>query len=238
MARKPPRWYFSLRSPYSWFAYRDLIDRYPDVADAIEWIPFWEPDEQTQALLAKEDVQLPIVDMSRAKNFYILQDARRLAEARGLTVTWPVDRAPNWEIAHLGYLVAADAGLGREYVALAYRARWQQGRDITDRAVIAELADELGLDPALVAGAADDPELRRRGTEALIRSYKDGLFGVPFFIHGHDKYFGADRLRAYVAKVRGQEPGPDVELTWLDEAGLVPEPIPAGGDAGHAGGCG
>ncbi|WP_432074144.1 2-hydroxychromene-2-carboxylate isomerase [Streptomyces wuyuanensis] len=238
MARKPPRWYFSLRSPYSWFAYLDLMGRYPDVADAIEWIPFWEPDEQTQALLEKEGVRLPIVEMSRAKNFYILQDARRLAEARGLTVTWPVDRAPNWEIAHLGYLVAEDAGLGREYVALAYRARWQQSRDITDRTVIAEIAAELGLDAASVAGAPDDPELRRRGTEALIRSYKDGLFGVPFFIHGHDKYFGADRLRAYVAKVRGQEPGPDTELTWLDEAGLVPEPIPAGGDAGHAGGCG
>lgn len=238
MARKPPRWYFSLRSPYSWFAYRDLMDRYPDVADAIEWIPFWEPDEQTQALLDAEGVRLPIVEMSRAKNFYILQDARRLAEARQLTVTWPVDRAPNWEIAHLGYLVAEDAGLGREYVELAYRARWQQSRDITDRTVIAELATELGLDAALVAGAADDPELRRRGAEALIRSYKDGLFGVPFFIHGHDKYFGTDRLRAYVAKVRGEQPGPDAELTWLDEAGLVPEPIPAGGDAGHAGGCG
>ena len=238
MARKPPRWYFSLRSPYSWFAYHDLTERYPDVADAVEWIPFWEPDAGTQALLDEGGVRLPIVDMSRAKNFYILQDARRLASARGLAVTWPVDRDPNWEIAHLGYLVAEDAGLGREYVASAYRARWQESRDITDRAVIAELAAGLGLDPAAVSGASDDPELRRRGAEVLTRSYKDGLFGVPFFVHGHDKFFGADRLRAYVAKVRGEEPGPDTELTWLDEAGLLPDPIPAGGDAGHAGGCG
>ncbi|MCZ1002166.1 DsbA family protein [Streptomyces mirabilis] len=238
MARKPPRWYFSLRSPYSWFAYHDLLSRYPDVADTIEWIPFWEPDDQTQELLDADGVRLSIVEMSRAKNFYILQDTRRLAEARGLAVTWPVDRDPNWEVAHLGYLVAEEAGLGREYVALAYRARWQQSRDITDRATIAELAVELGLDPGPLADASDDPAVRRRGADTLIRSHKDGLFGVPFFIHGHDKYFGVDRLRAYVAKARGQEPGEEVELGWLDEAGPLPETIRAGGDAGHAGGCG
>lgn len=232
MAKKPPRWYFSLRSPYSWFAYRDLLDRYPDVADAIEWIPFWEPDDRTAKLLAADGVELPIVDMSRAKNFYILQDTRRLARARGLAVTWPVDRDPNWEIAHLGYLVADSAGRGREYVALAYRARWEQSRDITDRATIAELAVELGLDAGRVSNASDDEAIRRRGAEVLTRSYRDGLFGVPFFIHGHDKYWGLDRLRAYAAKVRGEEPGEDVELGWLDE------PVTAGMDAGHAGGCG
>ena len=26
-----PRWYFSLRSPYSWLAYRELLDRRPEV---------------------------------------------------------------------------------------------------------------------------------------------------------------------------------------------------------------
>lgn len=233
MAKKPPRWYFSLRSPYSWFAYRDLTERYPDVLDQIEWIPFWEPDAQTTALLAADGVELPIVDMSRAKNFYILQDTRRLAQARGLTVTWPVDRDPNWEISHLGYLVAEAAGLGREYAALAYRARWQERRDITDRTTIAELATELGLDPDTVSNASDDPAIRKQGAETLTRSYKDGLFGVPFFIHGHDKYWGLDRVRAYAAKVRGEEPGEDVELGWLDQ-----EPVPAGMDAGHAGGCG
>ncbi|MFF0149228.1 2-hydroxychromene-2-carboxylate isomerase [Amycolatopsis sulphurea] len=237
MAAKPPRWYFSLRSPYSWLAHHDLLAHHPDVADRVEWIPFWEPDERTQAILDEDGVQLPIVDMSRAKNFYILQDARRLAEARGLSVTWPVDRDPNWEIAHLGYLVAEAAGRGREYVALVYRARWQESRDITDRATIAEIATELGLDAARVAGAADDPEIRRHGADTLIRSYKDGLFGVPFFLHGRDKYFGVDRLRAWVAKVRGETPEAGVELDWLAGADRS-EPVRAGADIGPAGGCG
>ena len=236
--KKPPRWYFSLRSPYSWFAYRDLVERYPDVAEQIEWIPFWEPDELTQRALTDLGVELPIVPMSRAKNFYILQDTRRLARARGLTMTWPVDREPNWEVSHLGYLVAEAAGRGRDYIALVYRDRWERGRDISDRNVIAEVAAELGLDTDRVANASDDEEVRAQGVQTLVRSYKDGLFGVPFFIRGNEKYFGVDRLRADVAASRGEEAPEGRDLSWLDDLLELPELVRPGADGGHAGGCG
>jgi 2-hydroxychromene-2-carboxylate isomerase len=230
------RWYFSLRSPYSWFAYRELVERHPEVADTIEWIPFWEPDELIQKLLAERKVELPIVPMSRAKNFYILQDTRRLAVARGLTMTWPADRNPHWEPAHLGYLVAAAAGRGRDFVDAVYRARWEQGRDITERATIGEIAAELGLGERAVADAADDPAVREEGVECLARSYRDGLFGVPFFVRGRDKYFGLDRLRAFVAAGQG-EPAPEA-ATWLDDAIDIRSDDRPGGDGIHAGGCG
>jgi 2-hydroxychromene-2-carboxylate isomerase len=242
MARTParPRWYFSLRSPYSYFAHAELTGRYPDVADALEWIPFWEPDPATLRLLDERRVTLAGVPMSRAKNLYVLQDARRLARARGLPLAWPVDRDPCWEVAHLGYLVADDAGLGRAYVAAVYRARWERGEDISDRAVVAAVAKELGL-PGSLADAADDPRLRERGVACLERSYRDGLFGVPFFAVGHDRYFGVDRLRWVVAQVRGGPPPGGPDLAWLDGLVEVPEPpelTRPGGDAGHAGGCG
>lgn len=236
--KQPPRWYFSLRSPYSWFAYRDLRDNYPDVLDMIEWIPFWEPDETTQRMLDENGVDLPIVPMSRAKNFYILQDARRLAALRGLSMSWPIDSAPHWEIAHLGYIVASDAGLGREFVDLAYTARWQANLDISLRTTVAGIAQQLGLDPSAVANASDDPDVRARGVDCLTRSYKDGLFGVPFFIEGRDRYFGVDRLKAFVSAVRGQPVVPGETTTWFDDMIELPELVSAGGDAGHAGGCG
>ncbi|KUJ65271.1 isomerase [Streptomyces albus subsp. albus] len=236
--KKQPRWYFSLRSPYSYFAYRDLTERYPDVADAIEWIPFWEPDEVTQKLLDADQVELPIVPMSRAKNFYILQDLRRLSKLRGFEMTVPVDREPNWEVSHLGYLVAADAGKGRDYIDAVYRARWIEGRDITERKTIAEVAEALGLDADAVSNASDDDEIRARGAAALTRSYKDGLFGVPFFVHGFNKFFGVDRLKPYVAAVRGEEPvDGDIDQSWLGEFIELPELVTPGGDGGIAGGC-
>ena len=237
-SRRRPRWYFSLRSPYSWFAYRDLMSQHPEVLDAIDWLPFWEPDEETTRLLADEGVTLPIVAMSRAKNFYILQDTRRLATERGLTnITWPIDRNPCWEVAHLAWIAAEDEGRGKDFVAAAYQARWQDGKNISEPEVIGDIAKELGLDVELLSTAAQNPELRKRGAALLAESAHDGLFGVPFFIHGRDKFWGVDRIAPFVRAVLG---------TGADQTPDVPAPdparhadmLPAGGDQGHAGGCG
>lgn len=236
MAKKPPRWYFSLRSPYSWFAYRDLMKHHPDVLDAVQWIPFWEPDARSEEMLAQIGVTLPLVPMAREKNFYILQDARRLAQDRGLDVTWPIDREPVWEVSHLAYLVAEDAGRGREFVDRVYQARWQESKNISDPAVIGKIADDLGLDADRAAGAVDDADLRARGVEILAASAKDSLFGVPFFIHGHDKFWGVDRVEAFVAAMRGVPRG-SVGPSEAELAAL-PEMTEAQVDAGHAGGCG
>ncbi|TDD44129.1 2-hydroxychromene-2-carboxylate isomerase [Saccharopolyspora elongata] len=226
-----PRCYFSLRSPYSWLAYRDLVDRHPEVAAAVEWRPFWEPDARSERMLAEAGGSFPYVAMSRAKSLYILQDVRRLTRERGLEPTWPVDRDPVWEVPHLAYFVALDEGLGREFVDRAYRARWQEGRDICDRATMAELAAELGLPPDHVSNAVDDEELRRRGTAALLDIDEDGVFGVPFFVDRFNKFWGVDRLPDFVRSVAGTAAAPvPVAAAELDP-GL-------GGDQGHAGGCG
>ncbi|MEU0744560.1 DsbA family protein [Streptomyces sp. NPDC006134] len=236
-AAKVPRYYFSLRSPYSWLAHRELLDRYPDVAAAVEWRPFFEPDATSERLLTEAGGSFPYTPMSRAKHLYVLQDVRRLVKERGLSMTWPVDRAPVWEVPHLAYLVARDAGpgYGARFVAAAYRTRWEEGRDICDPAVVAGIGAELGLDPEALAGAAGDPELRRRGVLALRDVCDDGVFGVPFFAHGRSRYWGLDRLAGFAAHLRAAEP----------PARTLPGPVPvAVGDGaratddGHAGGCG
>jgi 2-hydroxychromene-2-carboxylate isomerase len=234
MAKKPPRWYFSFRSPYSWLAYRDLVDRYPDVAMTVQWRPFWEPDELSQQLLMAGGGQFPYVPMSKEKHRYILQDVRRLVAERGLSFSWPVDREPHWEIAHLAYLAAEREGRGREFIAAVYRARWEQGRDISERSTMAELGAELGLDPELLANASDDPEVRDLGVAALQAVYRDGVFGVPFFVHGYDKFWGLDRLGGFVSSLYGGLSPVDIETDAL----LRASELVSAGDGGHAGGCG
>ncbi len=229
--KRVPKFYFSLRSPYSWLAYRELLDGYRDVAEQVEWVPFFEPDDRSTEMLTAFGDQFPYTPMSRAKHLYILQDVRRLAAARGLTVAWPVDKDPVWEVPHLGYLVARDGGMGPEFVAAAYRARWEQGRDICDPSVVAEIASSIGADPGAVAAAADDQELRERGVRILRDVCRDGVFGVPFFVHGFNRFWGLDRLEGFAAHLRAGRP-PATE----------PAEVAVGGgrtsDGGHAGGCG
>ncbi|WP_326640864.1 DsbA family protein [Streptosporangium sp. NBC_01755] len=230
---KPKRlkWYFSLRSPYSWIAYRDLLAHHPDVLAAVEWLPMWEPGEECSRLVAEQGIELPYTVMSKAKHLYILQDVRRLARARGLTMTWPVDKDPEWDVAHLGYLAALDEGKGEEFVAATYRARWENGLNISDPDVVAAVAKEIGLDPVRIAGAHEDPLMQARSVAYLKNIEKDGVFGVPMFMNGRDKFWGADRVLDFVASVRG---------TWAPQPEPIETVVPpaAAGDAGHAGGCG
>lgn len=234
--RKKPgaRFYFSFRSPYSWLGYRDLIDRYPGVAATLDWRPFWEPDELSIRMLTEAGGRFPYVDHSKAKARYVLQDARRLARQRGLSIVWPVDRNPCWERPHLAYIAAERLGAGEVFIANMYRARWEQGRDITDPAVLSAIAEELGLPTATIAEAANDPDLRTAGCEALLKVDADGVFGVPFFISGHEKFWGVDRLPWFIDTVlASRQPSPDApdQLSGATLAGLA-------ADQGHAGGCG
>ncbi|MFJ9691452.1 DsbA family protein [Kitasatospora sp. NPDC101183] len=183
-------------------AYQDLTTRYPDVAEAIDWLPFWEPDDDHHDHLEAAGVQLPYVPMSREKYLYVLQDVRRLARERELRMVWPVDRAPNWEVSHLAYLVARDRGLGRQFIDETYRARWEEGLDISSPEVIARIGAAIGLDPEVLGGAWQDPQVRAQGLEALNAPYRDGVFGVPYFIDGYQRFWGIDRLPGFVSTVR------------------------------------
>lgn len=226
-----PRFYFNLRSPYSWLAVHELSQRYPDVADRVEWRPFWEPDTGSARLLDEAGGAFIYTPMSREKHLYILQDVRRLATQRALPVTWPIDREPRWEHAHLPYFLAEAAGVGRDYVRAVSQARWEQGQDICDPEVITTIGHRLGLAAPAVRGAADDPALRERGRQALLALHRDGVFGVPFFIVGRDKYWGLDRLPAFAAAMRQHTApaAPPAEIPTVSAASF---------DDGHAGGCG
>ncbi|WP_216207111.1 2-hydroxychromene-2-carboxylate isomerase [Amycolatopsis aidingensis] len=229
-----PRMYFSLRSPYSWLALHDLHTRHADLLDVLEWRPAWDPDPESEALLIRAGGRYLYTPMSREKHLYALRDVRRLASARGLRVVWPVDRSPRWEVSHLAYLVAEGAGRGEGFATAVCRARWEEGRDISDPAVVAEIGETLGLDGARLAGAAEDPALVEAGTDSLMAMYRDGVFGVPFFVHGGEQFWGIDRLEMFVEHVRSL----GVAGVQRNADAVGAEVAMAAGDDGHAGGCG
>jgi 2-hydroxychromene-2-carboxylate isomerase len=203
-AKRPPRFYFSFRSPYSWVAARLLRDEYGVGPDEVEYIPTWEPDGETHALLEARGGRVIYSTMSREKHFYILQDIKRLTTRLGYRMKWPVDREPRWELPNLAYLAARREGKEREFFWAVYHARWEEGEDICSVETIKRLAAEAGFDPEVAAAAPGDAELRAQGAEALFRCYRDGVFGVPFFIKGFEKFWGVDRVELFVAALRAQ----------------------------------
>jgi 2-hydroxychromene-2-carboxylate isomerase len=184
-------------------------------------------------MLAELGGRFPYSEMSRAKHLYVLQDVRRIAEQQGVAMRWPVDRAPVWEVPHLAYLIAQREDRGARYLEMVYRSRWEHGRDICDRATIRAIGQEIGLDGDELAAASDDPVLRRRGAQILLRGCRDGVFGVPFFVNGYRRFWGLDRLGLFVSQLGAGEPETSLPEPVLAEFGPA-----RGSDDGHAGGCG
>ncbi|PVE09005.1 2-hydroxychromene-2-carboxylate isomerase [Streptomyces scopuliridis] len=237
--KRPPRLYFNLRSPFSWMGLRQLEERFPQAPDVIEYYPYWDPDEKTVAALEERDSGFHYTQMSKAKHLYILQDTKRLSARFGYTMAWPIDIDPWWERPHLAWLKARHLGREREFYTAVTAARWERGENICDAEVLRRVAESAGFDGDEMLAAADDPELRAEGVDALAAAYDDDVFGIPYFKVGRHRFWGLDRVDAFLDELI-----PALEKA-AESAPATPQEVPAdllnrvgAYDSDSAGGCG
>lgn len=91
-------------------------------------------------------------------------------------------------------LVARDAGRFREYHHPAYRARWAEGRDLSDPEVVRALLAGAGLDADEALARAESPELEARLEQDTRDAIERGVFGVPTLLVGDRLFWGNDRF--------------------------------------------
>ena len=127
-----------------------------------------------------------------AKAPYLAIDCARWARRLGVPFAWP----PKFPVPTVLPLRAAFAAerLGKlvPYTHAMFRAYFAEGRDISDAAVVADVATRAGLDgAALVTEAPNFKEaLKDQTQEAVDR----GSFGAPTFFVGREMFIGNDRL--------------------------------------------
>jgi 2-hydroxychromene-2-carboxylate isomerase len=196
--KRRPRLYFSFRSPYSWLAVRRLREVVPDLSATFECFPYWDPDERTSAALAARGGEFHYVQMSRAKHLYMLLDTKRIAQRHDITMAWPVDRDPWWELPHLAWLRARREGREWQLYDAVTGARWGRGENICEPDVLSAAARTAGLDPAAALGAPDDPDIRDEAAGCLYQAYLDDIFGIPYLKWGRHRFWGLDRVDAFL----------------------------------------
>lgn len=199
--RKPPRLYFSFRSPRSWLALRQLEERWPEAPRIVSYIPHWVPGTALRGALDERNSGFLETPISRAKHEYLLADTSRLVHRFGYRMVWPMDMEVDWEVPHLAWLYARRCDRAWEFYQAAVRARWERGENISDSAVVARIAREAQIDPDAAIAAVNDPTIRAEAVDALARAYDEDIFAVPYFIAGRHRCWGLERLDEFLAAV-------------------------------------
>ncbi len=186
-------WY-EFASTYSYPAAM-RIERLALAADvAVEWRPFL-----LGPIFQQQGWRDSPFNLYPAKGRYMWRDLERLCAAEHLPLRRPSVFPRNGLLAARVALIARDEGWCEDFSRAAYHANFAADREIADAAVIGEIIQSLGREPALVlehAGASANKERLRAETEdAMAR----GIFGAPSFTVGDELFWGNDRLEQAIA---------------------------------------
>ena len=182
-------YFFATISPFTYLAGNRLEEIAARHGATIRYVPINAP-----ALFPRTGGQV-LAERHDSRKTYRLQELRRWSARLGLKLDmappfFPANPAPS------SYAVIAAARIGggdlAGLVQAFPRGVWAEGRNIADEAVVQEIVARHGFDPKAVDrgmfSAADDYAANLE--EAVAR----GVFGVPFYVVGDQRFWGQDRL--------------------------------------------
>lgn len=131
----------------------------------------------------------------KGKNDYFMKDMTRFQQRHGLTEFRINPHFPFLTITPLRMLLAAQRdGRGDALIELLLPAAWEDGKDLSDRQVLADILAGSDFDGDALLAATEEPEIKQRLIDNTEGAVARGVFGIPSFFVGDEMYFGKDRL--------------------------------------------
>jgi 2-hydroxychromene-2-carboxylate isomerase len=171
-------WVFDVISPFAYLGFRDL-ERLPAHVE-LRFVPV------LLAPMLNHFGQVGPAEIPSKRTFtyrFVLWRAQR----SGVPMRFPPAHPFN-PLAGLRLIVAA--GSDRRAAGTVLDAVFRDGRDLTDAAVIADLARTLGV--AEPERAIADPAVKQRLRENTDWAIARGVFGVPTLVIGEELFWGHD----------------------------------------------
>ena len=182
-------YFFATISPFTYLAGNRLEEIAARHGATIRYVPINAP-----ALFPRTGGQV-LAERHDSRKTYRLQELRRWSARLGLKLDmappfFPANPAPS------SYAVIAAARIGggdlAGLVQAFPRAVWAEGRNIADEDVVSEIVARHGFDPKAIDRGMFSAADAYAGNleEAVVR----GVFGVPFYLVGDERFWGQDRL--------------------------------------------
>ena len=196
--------FYDLTSPWTYLAFTGVQPLAAQYGVEIEWRPHLVGgvfNTVNQELYAKREAAFS----NQRITGYTLKDLADWARLRGIEISWPGFHPVSAVKCMRGCFVAEEAEVLLPYSKAVFEAYWGRTEDVSDEAVLAAIAQSVGMegDGFLAAIARQDVKDRlRANTDELIER---GGFGSPtIFIDGDDMYFGNDRLLLVEAALKAR----------------------------------
>lgn len=188
--KAPIDFYFDFSSPYGYIASHLIDDLAAKHKRAVNWRPF------LLGAVFKIAGTGPLVDYP-LKGDYALRDFKRSARLHQIPFQMPENFPLNGLLASRAFywLAGSKPDLAKPFAKAVYAAYFVDGRDITDVAVIEDVAEKLGIDRAALKAGMEAQSTKDRLRAATTEAVEGrGVFGSPFVIVDGEPFWGSDRL--------------------------------------------
>jgi 2-hydroxychromene-2-carboxylate isomerase len=130
-----------------------------------------------------------------AKRDYEMLEFNRFIQANSLTAFKMNPHFPvNSLIIMRGAVAAQHEGVFMPYAEAMFAAMWEDGANLGDTDVIAEVITATGLDATTIIARAHTPEVKAELVANTDAAVARGAFGIPTFYVGHEMFWGKERL--------------------------------------------
>jgi 2-hydroxychromene-2-carboxylate isomerase len=128
------------------------------------------------------------------KGKYMVRDVGRLAAARGLPFKLPSPFPQNSLHAARLALIGHVEGWGVAFTRAVFEAEFAGNANISDRRVLADILNRLGLNAEAVIARSETAEHKQRLRQQTEEAQELGIFGAPSFLASGELFWGDDRL--------------------------------------------
>jgi 2-hydroxychromene-2-carboxylate isomerase len=197
MEKPRVRVYTDYKSPYAFVANKALFELEESHGVELEWLPY---TLRVAEFMGTVEERTPHF---WRKVRYAYMDARRYANAQGLTMKGP-RRIYDAFYSSAGMLFAQRHGLFRPYHETVFKRFWAHDLEID------ELSEVAGV-IAAIGGSAKDFEAyvngpaREEHDRIIDEAEKIGVFGVPTMVFNGELFWGGDRIGLLIERIKNPE---------------------------------